>query len=82
MKDTTFCISFGKGYVSDINECKQCMLQNVERAKRCKNLTNQLIKDVCGSDEEVEKWLKEYKKIPKNISKVTEEKIEEEVIED
>ncbi len=59
--DNESCASFAKGYLKECKDCIDCSKTAKARAKKCKNLTNKLVRESCSTDEEIEKYLKENK---------------------
>jgi len=55
------CFILQKGYLKECKDCIDCSKTAKARAKKCKNLTNKLVRESCSTDEEIEKYLKENK---------------------
>ena len=70
------CFNFGKGYAPDFEDCSECIKHKPSTAKKCKKLVNELCDFLRPSDEDIEKFKLENKKI--KASKVKEEQPEEE----
>ncbi|KKN52821.1 hypothetical protein LCGC14_0608700 [marine sediment metagenome] len=55
------CLGFGLSWMPGIEDCDACKKSAKVRYNKCKKATEDLVKETCSTDEEIEKWLKDQK---------------------